>query len=66
MTRLQQFCELSTFIEKCLVNNGFQEDHLAIFLADFNVDAKGEKHPLDFVAAFEKQEVQTYILNILT
>ena len=39
---------------------------MAIFLADFNVDAKGEKHPLDFVAAFEKQEVQTYILNILT
>ena len=41
VTRLCQLEELSVFIEKCLEKNDFQENHLALFLADFNVDAKG-------------------------
>lgn len=57
MTRIEQICETSNFIDDCLKKHDFQENHVALFLADFNVDAVGEKHPSDYVKSFTRPEV---------
>lgn len=57
VTRTEQIHELSYFVKDCLEKYNFQDNHVALFLADFNVDAKGERHPLDYISAFSRPEV---------
>jgi len=61
VTRLYQIEELAVFIEKCLDKNQFQGSNLCLFLADFNVDAKGEKYPMNFVSLFGRKNVKENI-----
>ena len=63
MTRLHQLEELAVFVEKCLDKNQFKENNLCLFLADFNVDAKGEKYPMNFVSSFNEKNVNENNFN---
>lgn len=57
---------MSVFVDKCLTKNEFQEDHVALFLADFNVDANQGKYPLHFISSFEKKEVSVLGIILLS